>query len=60
MAGLIAIWCLSVVVALVLRWLSRVTLRSRVAFQERDLIIGAGEVGHAVAAKIRKHQEYRI
>ena len=33
---------------------------SRPAFQERVLIIGAGEVGHTLAAKIGKHAEYRI
>ena len=42
------------------RWLSRVTLWSRSAFRERVLIIGAGEVGHTLAAKIGKHAEYRM
>ena len=36
------------------------TIWTRPSFQERVLIIGAGEVGHTVAAKIAGHPEYRI
>ena len=32
----------------------------RRSFKERVLIIGAGEVGHTLAAKIAAHPEYRI
>ena len=59
-ATLIAFWVLAVVLVPAARWLSRVTVWSRVAFQERVLIIGAGEVGHSLAAKIGKHAEYRM
>jgi exopolysaccharide biosynthesis polyprenyl glycosylphosphotransferase len=57
---LIAFWCLSIVVVPAARWVSRVTVWSRPSFQERVLIIGAGEVGHTLAAKIDAHPEYRI
>ena len=60
MATLIAFWVLAVVLVPAARWLSRVTVWSRAAFQERVLIIGAGEVGHTLAAKIGKHAEYRM
>ena len=59
-ATLIAFWMLAVALVPAARWLSRVTVWSRAAFQERVLIIGAGEVGHTLAAKIGKHAEYRI
>jgi exopolysaccharide biosynthesis polyprenyl glycosylphosphotransferase len=59
-ATLIAFWMLAVVLVPAARWLSRVTVWSRAAFQERVLIIGAGEVGHMLAAKIGKHAEYRM
>jgi exopolysaccharide biosynthesis polyprenyl glycosylphosphotransferase len=59
-ATLIAFWMLAVVLVPAARWLSRVTVWSRAAFQERVLIIGAGEVGHSLAAKIGKHAEYRM
>jgi len=57
---LIAFWLLAVVLVPAARWLSRLTVWSRAAFQERVLIIGAGEVGHTLAAKIGKHAEYRM
>jgi len=59
-ATLIAFWVLAVVLVPAARWLNRVTVWSRSAFQERVLIIGAGEVGHTLAAKIGKHAEYRM
>jgi exopolysaccharide biosynthesis polyprenyl glycosylphosphotransferase len=59
-ATLIAFWMLAVVLLPLARWVSRVTVWSRSAFQERVLIIGAGEVGHTLAAKIGKHTEYRM
>ena len=59
-APLIAFWGLAVLLVPAARWVSRVTLWSKAAFQERVLIIGAGEVGHTVAAKIAGHPEYRI
>ncbi len=59
-AVLITFWLLAAVLVPAARWLSRVTLWSRSAFRERVLIIGAGEVGHTLAAKIGKHAEYRM
>ena len=59
-ATLIAFWVLAVVLVPAARWVSRVTVWSSAAFQERVLIIGAGEVGHTLAAKIGKHAEYRM
>jgi len=59
-ATLIAFWMLAVFLVPAARWLSRVTVWSRSAFEERVLIIGAGEVGHTLAAKIAKHAEYRM
>ena len=59
-ATLIAFWMLAIVLVPAARWLSRATVWSRAAFQERVLIIGAGEVGHTLAAKIGKHAEYRM
>ena len=57
---LIAFWALAVVLVPAARWLCRITVWSSAAFQERVLIIGAGEVGHTLAAKIGKHSEYRM
>ena len=59
-APLIAFWCLAAVLVPLARWLSRATIWTRQSFQERVLIIGAGEVGHTLAAKIAVHPEYRI
>jgi exopolysaccharide biosynthesis polyprenyl glycosylphosphotransferase len=59
-ASLIAFWFLAIVLVPLARWVSRVTVWSRASFQERVLIIGAGEVGHTLAAKIHSHPEYRI
>jgi exopolysaccharide biosynthesis polyprenyl glycosylphosphotransferase len=58
--ALIAFWMLAVVLVPAARWLSRATVWSNSAFQERVLIIGAGDVGHTLAAKIGKHAEYRM
>jgi len=59
-ATLIAFWMLAVVLVPAARLLCRRTLWSSSAFEERVLIIGAGEVGHTLAAKIGKHAEYRM
>ena len=42
------------------RWTARAVVWRRPAFAERVLIVGAGTVGHTLAAKIAKHPEYRI
>jgi exopolysaccharide biosynthesis polyprenyl glycosylphosphotransferase len=59
-APLIAFWFLIILLVPLARWVSRATVWSRATFQERVLIIGAGEVGHTLAAKISGHPEYRI
>ena len=59
-APLIAYWLVAVLIVPLARWIGRLTIWSRPSFQERVLIIGAGEVGHTVAAKIAGHPEYRI
>ena len=57
---LIVFWAFAVVLVPSARWIGRVTVWSRRSFKERVLIIGAGEVGHTLAAKIAAHPEYRI
>ncbi len=57
---LIVFWGLASIAVPFARWVGRMTIWSRPSFQERVLIIGAGEVGHTVAAKIAGHPEYRI
>ena len=59
-AMLIVFWAFAAVLVPSARWISRVTVWSRRSFKERVLIIGAGEVGHTLAAKIAAHPEYRI
>jgi exopolysaccharide biosynthesis polyprenyl glycosylphosphotransferase len=59
-AYLIAFWAFAIVLVPVARWLTRITVWSRSTFDERVLIIGAGQVGHSVAAKFAKHSEYRV
>ena len=56
---LIAFWAIAVLLVPLARWVTRVTVWSRATFDERVLIIGAGQVGHSVAAKFAKHPEYR-
>ena len=58
--ALIAVWGVAIFLVPLARWLSRLLLWSRRSFQERVLIVGAGEVGHAIAAKISKHPDYRL
>jgi exopolysaccharide biosynthesis polyprenyl glycosylphosphotransferase len=59
-AMLIVFWACAAVLVPSARWIGRVTVWSRRSFKERVLIIGAGEVGHTLAAKIAVHPEYRI
>ena len=58
--ALIVFWLIAIVLVPLCRVISRRTIWSTAAMQERVLIIGAGEVGHVLAAKISKHPEYRI
>jgi exopolysaccharide biosynthesis polyprenyl glycosylphosphotransferase len=57
---LIVFWMVAVVLVPTFRLISRRTIWSTAALQERVLILGAGEVGHMLAAKISKHPEYRM
>ncbi len=57
---LIVFWLIAVVLVPAMRVLSRRTIWSNAALKERVLIIGAGDVGHTLAAKISKHPEYRM
>ncbi len=59
-AMLIVFWAFAAVLVPSARWIGRVTVWSRRSFKERVLIIGAGEVGHTLAAKIAAHPEYRV
>ena len=59
-ALLIAVWFCAALLVPLARWVTRVTVWTRATFQERVLIVGAGEVGHTIADKISKHAEYRI
>ncbi len=59
-AALIVFWFAAVLLVPSARWLVRTLLWSRSSFKERVLIVGAGEVGHSLAAKISKHPEYKI
>ena len=59
-ATLIAFWMLAIILVPAARWLGKVSVWARPSFQERVLIIGAGEVGHTLANKISKHPELRI
>jgi exopolysaccharide biosynthesis polyprenyl glycosylphosphotransferase len=60
LSALIAFWFLMILLVPLARWIGRVTVWSRESFRERVLIIGAGEVGHTIAAKIEAHPEYRV
>ena len=59
-APLIGYWLVAIVAIPIARWVGRLTIWTRPSFHERVLIIGAGQVGHSVAAKIAGHREYRI
>jgi exopolysaccharide biosynthesis polyprenyl glycosylphosphotransferase len=59
-AMLITFWAFAAILVPSARWIGRLTVWSRRSFKERVLIIGAGEVGHTLAAKVAAHPEYRI
>jgi exopolysaccharide biosynthesis polyprenyl glycosylphosphotransferase len=59
-ASLIGFWALAAVFVPVAREISKATVWSRASFKERALIIGAGDVGHLIAAKISKHPAYHV
>jgi exopolysaccharide biosynthesis polyprenyl glycosylphosphotransferase len=60
LASLAVFWAIACLMVPVSRWAARETVWRRATFEERVLIVGAGTVGHTVAAKISKHPEYRI
>ncbi|MEE4275373.1 MAG: sugar transferase [Thermoleophilia bacterium] len=59
-SALIAFWLAAIVIVPLGRWVARATVWSRPGFVERTLIVGAGDVGHTLAAKIANHPEYRL
>jgi exopolysaccharide biosynthesis polyprenyl glycosylphosphotransferase len=60
LGALAVFWAVATVAIPFGRWTARVIVWRRPAFAERVLIVGAGTVGHTLAAKIAKHPEYRI
>jgi lipopolysaccharide/colanic/teichoic acid biosynthesis glycosyltransferase len=59
-AALIAFWARPSCSCRLARWVSRRHRLGPRGLRERTLIVGAGEVGHTLAAKIAKHPEYRL
>ena len=57
---LIVFWAAAVVSVPVARWVSRRLLWSGPALTERVLVVGAGDVGHLVAAKIRRRTDLHM
>jgi exopolysaccharide biosynthesis polyprenyl glycosylphosphotransferase len=53
-------WAAAAVTIPSMRWISRAVVWSGDTFAERTVIIGAGSVGHTLAAKIDKHPEYHL
>jgi exopolysaccharide biosynthesis polyprenyl glycosylphosphotransferase len=60
LAALMVYWAAICVAVPLARWIARETIWRRREFEEKVLIVGAGAVGHTVAAKIDKHPEYHI
>ena len=57
---LILFWFLALVILPLGRVIMRVFIRSRVAFLQRTLIVGAGLVGQEIARKIRRNPSYGL
>jgi len=57
---LVTFWILSSLLVIAGRATCRHVIRSRGAYMQRALIVGAGDVGQLVARKIQQHPEYRI
>jgi exopolysaccharide biosynthesis polyprenyl glycosylphosphotransferase len=53
-------WLLAVVMVSVGRMVARALCRSRTAYLQNTLIVGAGEVGQRVARKLLQHPEYGV
>jgi hypothetical protein len=60
LGALAVFWAVASLAVPLGRWTARAVVWRRRAFAERVLIVGAGTVGHTLAAKIAKHPEYRI
>jgi exopolysaccharide biosynthesis polyprenyl glycosylphosphotransferase len=60
LAMLETFWILAIAAVPFGRWVLHASIWQREAFRERAVIVGAGYVGHTLAAKIAKHPEYRI
>jgi exopolysaccharide biosynthesis polyprenyl glycosylphosphotransferase len=60
LGALAVFWAVASVAVPLGRGTARTVVWRRRAFAERVLIVGAGTVGHTLAAKIAKHPEYRI
>jgi len=60
LGALAVFWAVATFAVPLGRWTARAIVWRRRAFAERVLIVGAGTVGHTLAAKIAKHPEYRI
>jgi len=60
LASLAVFWALACFAVPLMRWGARAIVWRRRSFGERVLIVGAGSVGHTVAAKSAKHPEYHI
>jgi len=59
-ATLVVFWVAAVAAVPAARWVMRKTVWTRSQFIERTIIIGAGQVGHMLAAKIARHPEYSL
>ncbi len=57
---LLTFWALAVVVVPLLRSAARARCRRSIHYLQNALIVGAGDVGQAVARKLLKHPEYGI
>jgi len=56
----VVFWVVAVVAVPTARWVSRRLSRSDSALTERVLVVGAGEVGHLVAAKLRRRSDLQM
>lgn len=54
------LWATAIVLVTASRTLARVYVRRRASFRQNALIVGAGDVGQALAHKLLLHPEYRV
>lgn len=60
LAKLITFWVLALVLLPLARGLARSACRRSAAYQQRAVIVGAGDVGQLLARKLVKHPEYGV